>query len=241
MRKILIVTTLVLGGCVASDTPAPPPPAPAPFEDTANYVPVRDFLYGSAALSTTVQADRPRAYVLLDRDEKKDSGRLCEAFMDLPTGKGIINPNVKVVTTWWLTKEETAEDRSCKQLVDSFDYAKATSVRTSYGLGADGIYILAVDQNHHAFWINLTDASKKQMRNTVLLWLQTAAEQAPEAPGLAITSDSFWDRLKRKFCGAGGGSQSAAVNAAAGALAAGVTVVGTVAVVGKEVVCEALA
>lgn len=241
MRNLLLAMVFALSACasvVPIAAPSPPPPA-QPFAGADAYVPVRDFVYGGMALSETVRPDRPRAYILLDESRTKGDRRLCEAFMELPTAEGLINPAVKPVTTWWLTKEETAAGRSCEDLVGSYDYVKSTSVRASYGLGADGIYILAVDENHHAFRIDLTKANKKQMRNVMLLWLQAAATQAPAGSGVAITSDSFWDNLKIKICG--GTSKSAMATLAGQAVAAGVTMIGAVAVVGKEVVCEALA
>lgn len=234
MRRLVVMAFVVLAGCTSV-------PKPAPFDGAGSYVPVRGFVFAETSLTSTVAADRPRAYILLDPTKKDRNQRVCDAFVNLPTGTETVNPDAKIVTTWWMTRESTATGRTCKQLVDRYDYQKATAIRASYGLGTQGIYIFAVDQNNKAFTIDISKANKAQVNDIMLMWLKTAQEQAPTNATVAISSESLLDKTAAELCGTKI-TKVSANDVGAAVVTGGGSVLGRILiVVGKELVCQVVA
>lgn len=235
MRRLAVLSLIILAGC--SIAPAPQEPPPPPFA-SGDYAPVRGYVTKNMPLSATVASDRPRAYVILDKSKQGDNRKLCEAFVRLPTEPDIINLATKPITTWWLTKGQTGEGRTCKQLVEEYDFGKATALRSAFGLGAKGIYILAVDQNNRALPINLTDANKSQMNDTALLWVKLAQEAGP-AGSISVKSESLFDVAIRSFCD--GKVEKVSADELAAAVGSGGTsiLVSILVRAGKEFACKA--
>lgn len=164
----------------------------------------KDYLTASRPLSSTVRADRPRAFILLGRNQTSANRRVCEAFEALAdVGRdGEANPDAKAVSTYWLLRTPSVERKDCNWLVANYDFAKAASLRSGYQIpSAGGQYILAIDQNNRAFYIDITRANNRQRADAMQVWLATAQTMAPEGTGTAITSNNLFDRLARDFCG----------------------------------------
>ena len=176
----------------------------APFYGEAPFAVGKDYLTSSQTLSSTVKTDRPRAFVLLGRDQTNANRKVCRAFEGLSdTGQvGDANPAAKVVSTYWLLTTSTVQQKDCNWLVANYDFGKAAALRSAYRLpSASGQYILGIDQNNQAFYIDITKANDRQRADAMQVWLATAQTLAPEGAGTAITSNNLFDRLAREFCG----------------------------------------
>lgn len=242
MKKLGIFLALLLAGCSATPpSPAPSPPPPPTFGGDGVLVPVQDFITKNMPVKQTIATNKPRAYILLDKDRTGDNLVLCEAFRELLKPGEVFNPSATEITTWWPTIEDSGTGRDCITLVNNFDYAKAGSIRKNYKLREDGIYILAIDQLNRAVAIDLTAASDQQIREATALWIQVA-QKSPlnsevDNSEVDIESNSLLSRVFRGLCGEKSHTISAN-DIAAVVTSGGAAILGlVVAEAGKELVC----
>lgn len=199
-KRLAIILCLAVAACAG---PPPPPVAPPPFAGEGFAV-TRDYLTSSEDLSSTVETDRPRAFVLLAPGKTSANRKLCKAYQTLPNADTTkdANPDAKIITTYWMLTAATVSTSDCKWLVANYDFDKASALRSAYQIpSSSGQFILAIDAENRPFYIDITRANGKQRKNAMLLWFAAARSLAPTAAGQVIKSQNMFDRFAEELCG----------------------------------------
>lgn len=192
MRKILILTAVgLLAGCTKNTSPS------VGFDDPT-LVAGRDYIFSEESLEDTVTG-KPRAFVILDKGNvfTKDDGRnmeLCRVFeskLETVDQTRTLNPTATVVPTYWLVDAEgvaNIEDmeKRCRWLVKNHDIEKANQLISVYNLPRSSTaYLVAIDGNNRAFWIDIDDGSAEQIEKVMRRWFEVASLHAGK-PGYTV-------------------------------------------------------
>jgi len=196
MKNLIpLCSALALAGCATvaplppapvapppSAAGAPPPPAAIGFE--GNYVSVRDYLLRSEPL----QFDRTQAFVILDDDDRGRNMKICRAFERLVSAEDaaqIMPEHVPVETHWMLNATQVPSgdlDAKCGAMIDQFDRTRANALLTKYGLERSTAYLLALDGQDRAFYLDIDSGSQAQLDAAMAEWFSAAAK-SPDSEG----------------------------------------------------------
>lgn len=228
MRRVVSLTvalvTLMASGCARNVSSAvavvdlpPPPEMPAPFPENANYGFARAYLLRDEPVLATAMTDRPRAFILISKNDEGRAKRVCKTYLEsLPAAESAATaPNEIIVKTFWALNTDTVP-AGCEGLVAAYDYSKMLPLRSKYQLDTRHTYILAIDQNTRAFYIDVSSVGETKMRQALLTWFGVAHTGAIAGPGLKIAGDGLFDKLAAAYCAAPGATPAVATLATAG-------------------------
>jgi len=175
---------------------------------------VQDFFPASRGFET-VQKET-RAFVLLDNHSQGRNRKACEAFGALPTPeiiKNIKGEDVEMVSTYWLLKDDNDGPLPCKDMLNDYDYDRATQLRKAYHLPIDeGPILLAIDSTGAYFYIDMKKASEKTMVGAFQTWNNIAHTHYAAGEGsLTFKDEGFLAKLGAFICGQAGKTADAGV------------------------------
>ena len=175
---VALVAALGLAGCAAQTASS------EPAGQTRALVPSR--LSGSPAMARALLVSgesyfpaegQVNAVVLLTSDTKKSRAEdMCEAWRKMPTLEAMAaDSDSPVNATYWPVNAAVGAEPTCKQLVQAYDYTRASAIASRFGaLGAKGPSLVVVQDEAAFFLIDMSKANEKTIDQLMSNWYQVA-------------------------------------------------------------------
>ncbi len=124
--------------------------------------------------------DLPRGVVLLSRQSFQRNALLCDAFtrkLRTHTEALAEAPDKDFFVTSWLLAFGVADTESCAELMNAYDYDRASDIKQAFGLqDAEGPVLLAVDDNGDSVFLDLSGADDAHVSTAITQWLSLALD-----------------------------------------------------------------
>ena len=156
------------------------------FDDATHLEVVTDFLYPDQEYKPAIDA-MPVGLLLLSPTQTAKNAFLCDGYLrELRTFEeaSAAEPDSDFLITYWLLGNRPADFESCDSLLNSYDWQRASELRSLYGLNEfQGPVIVAVDAANDTVFLDLTDATPEAARVALKSWLSLALEESNSANG----------------------------------------------------------